>query len=190
MSRVLVPPFAGVLSALGLALAAERREAMASVMRRLDTLPASELDTVLRSLSVRAGAAPGRDTQWWLRARYTGQGHELDVALRTGEDGTTLSRRFADLHASRFGFTLDRPVEVVSARCAVSGAPAPLRLSRGTGRAASWDGPHSHDSGGPLDVVVRGPATVTLPDATLLVKPGWIARSLEIGGWLLEREVE
>jgi N-methylhydantoinase A len=184
-----VPPFAGVLSALGLALAAERREAMASLMRQLDALAVSEIDAVLHSLSGRAGAAPGRDTQWWFRARYTGQGHELDVPLTTGEDTATLGRRFAELHASRFGFTLDRPVEIVSARCAVSGAAAPLRLSRGTGRPAAWDSAHAHDSGGPLDVDVRGPATVALPDATLLVKPGWIARSLEIGGWLLEREV-
>jgi N-methylhydantoinase A/oxoprolinase/acetone carboxylase beta subunit len=190
VSRVLVPPFAGVLSALGLALAAERREAMASVMRQLDALPASEIDAVLRELSARAGAAPDRDTQWWLRARYTGQGHELDVPLTIGEDCATLSRRFSELHASRFGFTLDRPVEVVSARCAVSGEAVPLRLSRGTGRAAAWDSARAHDSGGPLDVAVRGPATVALPDATLLVKAGWIAHSLEIGGWLLEREVE
>ncbi|MDQ3950103.1 MAG: hydantoinase/oxoprolinase family protein, partial [Gemmatimonadota bacterium] len=43
VERVLVPPFAGVLSALGLALAAERREAMASVMRPLDALEAHHL---------------------------------------------------------------------------------------------------------------------------------------------------
>ena len=48
--RVLVPPFAGVLSALGLAIAPERRDAMASVMRGAKELDASatrELDAVL-----------------------------------------------------------------------------------------------------------------------------------------------
>jgi hypothetical protein len=28
---------------------------------------------------------------------------------------------------------------------------------------------------------------VTLPDATLLVAEGWTARTLPIGGWLLDR---
>jgi N-methylhydantoinase A len=171
VERVLVPPFAGVLSALGLALAAERREAMASVMRPLETLASDELTALLDSLSVRARASPDRAAQWWLRVRYAGQGHELDVPVTTGEDTSTLRARFAELHAARFGFTLERGVEVVSARCAVSAPSRRLRLGREGGTS-----------------VVRGPATMALPDATLLVKSGWVARGLEIGGWLLERE--
>jgi hypothetical protein len=53
-----------------------------------------------------------------------------------------------------------------------------------------WDAVHAQDVGGPLDVVVRGPATVALTDATLLIKAGWVGRSLAMGGWLLEREGE
>jgi N-methylhydantoinase A len=173
VERVLVPPFAGVLSALGLALAAERREAMASVMRRLDALASQDLTALLDVLRARAETAAGRDVQWWLRVRYAGQGHELDVPVTAGEDTSTLGARFAELHASRFGFTLQRPAEIVSARCAVSGTPRKLRLAA-DGRA----------------LLVRGPATVALPDATLLVKRGWAARSLELGGWLLDREAE
>jgi N-methylhydantoinase A/oxoprolinase/acetone carboxylase beta subunit len=173
VERVLVPPFAGVLSALGLALAAERREAMASVMRPLDGLEAHHLAALLDSLRARARAPAGRDAQWWLRARYAGQGHELDVPLMAGDDAPTVGARFAALHAARFGFTLERPTEIVSARCAVSGAPRLLRLAA--------DG---------RTTLLRGPATATLPDATLLVKPGWVARGLELGGWLLDRETE
>jgi N-methylhydantoinase A/oxoprolinase/acetone carboxylase beta subunit len=173
VERVLVPPFAGVLSALGLAIAAERREAMASVMRPLDALASLDLADLLDSLRARAGAVAGREAQWWLRARYAGQGHELDVPCAPGQDAAIVGARFAELHAARFAFTLERPVEIVSARCAVSGVARRLRL-RGQGRAPR----------------VVGPATVTLSDATLLVKPGWVARSLELGGWLLEREGE
>jgi N-methylhydantoinase A len=173
VERVLVPPFAGVLSALGLALAAERRDAMASVMRPLDALTARELTALLESIRARVGAIAGRETQWWLRVRYAGQGHELDVPVTAGEDTSTIGARFAELHAARFAFTLDRPVEVVSARCAVSGVPRRLLLTADA-----------------RPTVVRGPATVALPDATLLVKPGWVARGLEIGGWLLDREAE
>jgi len=35
--------------------------------------------------------------------------------------------------------------------------------------------------------VLQGPAVVRLPDATMRIAPGWTARSLETGGWMLER---
>lgn len=190
VGRVLVPPFAGVLSALGLALAAERRDAMASVMQPLEALPAVDVRGLLADLASRAGAGASRETQWWLRARYAGQGHELDVPAVPDEEPSVLGARFADLHATRFGFTLERPVEIVSARCAVAGLALPLRLSRGDGAAARWDTAHARDMGGPLNARVRGPATIALADATLLVKAGWVACALELGGWLLDREGE
>jgi N-methylhydantoinase A/oxoprolinase/acetone carboxylase beta subunit len=173
VERVLVPPFAGVLSALGLALAAERREAMTSVMRTLDAIEAGDLGAALGALADRAGSGGGGEPQWWLRARYAGQGHELDVPVAPGEEPSAIGTRFGDLHDARFAFRLHRPIEIVSARCTVSGRPRPVRLVRASGA---------------NDAVTRGPATLALPDATLLVKAGWVARGLEIGGWLLERE--
>ena len=44
------------------------------------------------------------------------------------------------------------------------------------------------DTGGELEATVGGPAVIALPDATLLVAPGWTAQALEMGGWLMERE--
>jgi hypothetical protein len=37
------------------------------------------------------------------------------------------------------------------------------------------------------DRVTRGPHVETLPDATMVVAPGWTARTLPIGGWMMER---
>jgi N-methylhydantoinase A len=188
VERVLVPPFAGVLSALGLALAAERRDTMVSVMRLLDSLGARDIDGILDSLVASAARGDRGEPRWWLRARYAGQGHELDVPLVRGEEPSILGGRFAELHAMRFGFTLERPVEIVSARCAVSGPSREVHLSRDANPPVRWDAAHLYDSGGALDARVRGPATIALPDATLLVRPGWMARSLDLGGWILERE--
>jgi N-methylhydantoinase A len=42
------------------------------------------------------------------------------------------------------------------------------------------------DDGAALEVAVRGPATLALPDATLRVADGWTARALPTGGWLVE----
>jgi N-methylhydantoinase A len=190
VARVLVPPFAGVLSALGLALAAERRDAMASMMQPLDSLRPSDLSAELDSLAAAAGATSGRLAQWWLRARYAGQGHELDVPVTAGDESAAIGARFAELHLARFGFILERHVEIVSVRCAVTGAALPLRLSRDASPAVEWDASCPHDGGGPLEARVHGPTTISLADATLLVRPGWVARSLDLGGWLLEREAE
>ncbi len=186
--KILVPPFAGVLSALGLALAPERRDAMTSVMRGLVEIPPNELRAVLQSLASRTTAPGARSVAWWVRARYAGQGHELDVPITPTDDAAAVVTRFARLHLVRFAFTLDRDVEIVSARCAATGPTQPLHLARRVNSVVGWDDAHPHDDGGSLDAVVRGPVTIALPDATLLVKAGWVARSLELGGWLLEAD--
>jgi len=183
MRAVLVPPFAGVLSALGLATAPERREALASVMRRAADLDAAALGTVARELASRAGELDRRE--WWARARFVGQGYELDVPFAEGDDGTAVATRFADLHRARFGFVLDRPVEVVSARHASLGPTRDARLARRG--ASAWSTSALVDDGAALGATVRGPASIALPDATLLVPEGWTARALEIGGWMVER---
>ena len=188
MTRVLVPPFAGVLSAVGLAAAPERREALASVMRPADTLDQSTLQTLVDALARRAGAGAERRT--WVRARYAGQGHELEVPVQEGDDGGVLTARFTTLHMHRIGFTLPRAVEIVSARHAASTpGPAP-RFARGSVASGSTyraDGATVvYDMGGLTTARIGGPATIVLPDATVLVPRGWTARALEIGGWMLE----
>ncbi len=59
MDTILVPPHAGVLSALGLAIAPERHEAAASVMRPTMSLSAEWLGALLDTLAHRAVGAEG-----------------------------------------------------------------------------------------------------------------------------------
>ncbi|MGH7623475.1 MAG: hydantoinase/oxoprolinase family protein, partial [Gemmatimonadaceae bacterium] len=170
---VLVPPFAGVLSALGLAIAPERRDALVSVMRRAQTMSATdsrELDAVL---DARAGAGGAKGVaQRWIRARYLGQGHELEISFAPGEEGATLATRFAAEHEKRMGFVLEQEIEVIGARIAITGdALAPALVG-------ARSGAEKH----------RGPAVVALPDATMLVAEGWTARALPIGGYVMERD--
>ena len=170
MTRILVPPHAGVLSALGLAIAAERRDVMRSVMRRAEELSCERLAALCEELASRAGGAVSR--RWWAHARYVGQGHELDVPVTPEDDGSTIATRFAALHEARAGFTLDRAVEVVSLRHAAFGAARDARLT----------------SGMPADSKsLSGPAIVALDDATMRVEEGWTAAMLAGGGWMLER---
>ena len=185
MRRILVPPAAGVLSALGLALAAERRETLASVMLDATGLPVDRVAAILDRLTATAGAAVTHES--WFRARYRGQGHELEVPVTAAMNGDAVAARFVQIHAQRFGFTLDVPVEIISARHAASGRAREAQLARRGTTAWRADGP-LRDDGGMLDATVHGPVTIALVDATLLVEPGWVARALPIGGWEMSRQ--
>jgi N-methylhydantoinase A len=183
MSRVLVPPHAGVLSALGLAVAPERRTAIGSVMARLDEMDAGGLASVFAGLAARTGSAP--NVAHIARMRYRGQGHELEVAFEAGMTPTILGQRFVGMHRQRYGFELPLPVEIVSARSVRSGETRTVALSRQGGSA--WRAGTGVDDGGVFDATVRGRRVVALPDATMLVPEGWTATALPIGGWIVQR---
>ena len=172
MRTVLVPPFAGVLSALGLAIAPERRDALASVMRRAHALTAADTRELGARLVARAGGdGPGRSQQRWLRARYVGQGHELEIPFAPGDEGVQLVERFAVEHEKRMGFALEQEIEVIGARIALSSFVREPALAA----------PHSARD------TIHGPAVVALSDATMFVADGWTARALPIGGYVMER---
>jgi N-methylhydantoinase A len=181
-TRVLVPPYAGVLSALGLAMAPERRESAVSVMQRVAEL---DVDRVRQLAYDLAAAVSGDVRVWTARTRYVGQGYELDVSFTPGEDGRVIAERFASRHELRYGFALDRDVEVVAMRHTASAHAEVVRFARQGAR--RWSEAERVDDGGPCDAVVEGEAVITLPDATLYVAAGWRARALEVGGWLVER---
>lgn len=185
MRSVLVPPFAGVLSAVGLALAPERHESAMSLLRPVTSLTHADVDEARDRL---AAMVRGSERRFIARVRYQGQGYELDVHLRDGDDGRALADRFRTAHGGRYGFTLDRPVEVVALRHVASEPATPARFVRDASLAA-WDGSARVDAGGlATDATVGGPVSIVLGDATLWVAEGWIARALEMGGWMLERE--
>jgi N-methylhydantoinase A len=144
------------------------------VMRRAKVLTATDTRELDALLIARAGAGRGASgvAQRWMRARYVGQGHELEIPFAPGEEGSVLAVRFGAEHERRMGFVLEQEIEVIGARVAITGdARNPSLVS--TRESAE---------------VVRGPAVVALPDATMLVAAGWTARALPIGGYLVERD--
>ena len=184
MRQVIVPPHAGVLSAVGLALAPERREQLTSCVVHADALGDDALAALLTDSATRLGgdSAP-LATRWWLRSRYVGQGYELDIPVQPGDRVPEVAARFAARHDARVGFTLDRPVEFISVRTTRSSAPWPVQFARRSGHGTL---PHDMDDGRAMERTLRGAAVVRLPDATMRVAPGWTARALDVGGWLLE----
>jgi N-methylhydantoinase A len=184
--KVLVPPHAGVLSAVGLAMARERRDAMMSVMANADDVEMDAIETMNKTLRSRVGAPRDWSHLTTVRARYAGQGHELDIHHEEWTGAALTQMRFEALHATLFGYKLDRPVELVSARYAATGGYREVHFAR-TGLNVQWNPSSPLDTGGPLAQTVDGPISIALPDATLDVAPQWRATALPIGGWMLER---
>ncbi len=188
MRSIIVPPHAGVLSAVGLALAPERRELLTSVMltehQWTDAAMRELLESTSRTLE---RLTPHSEVKWTVRVRFAGQGHELEVPLKSSDSVGQVARRFVERHVERTGFSLEREIEFVSLRT----------TSTGQARAVSWNTADAlkrarpGEPGLPAEVAapssVVGPDVVRLADATMLVAAGWKADLLPTGGWMMRR---
>lgn len=123
MRVVIVPPAAGVLSALGLLLAAPRAE----VSRTLMADAGDDLEPVWATLSEDAARGlrdRGADGEPTLRriadCRYAGQSHELRVDASAGD----VAARFHQAHEQAYGYQMpDEQVRLVTARVLAEGEP-------------------------------------------------------------------
>lgn len=129
MSGVVIPPFGGVFSAVGLLLAPPRSDAARAVLVTSDDVSqiveaADELDGAVRLALVRAGFADA-EVSYSLDVRYLGQAHEISVEWTPGAGVEDVRERFDTAHRLRNGF--DRPddsIEIVAVRCVGVASPA------------------------------------------------------------------
>jgi N-methylhydantoinase A len=184
MRRIFVPPHAGLLSALGLAITPERRERIVSVLAPALSFDDVALGELLGRMALQLRAPDSWRRGWVARMRYAGQGHELDVPVELGQSGDSLAARFGERHAARNGFVLDAPAEIVGLRHSVTGPAHPVSFARRGN--AIWDAEAPVDVGQPLDVQIEGPAVIALSGATLRIAPGWMGAPHETGGWILD----
>jgi N-methylhydantoinase A/oxoprolinase/acetone carboxylase beta subunit len=144
MATVLVPAAAGVLSALGLVAADERRDTV-----RTYVTPLAE-----------AGELPG-DGEADLR--YVGQSFELTIAL-----GPHLAERFHEAHEARYGYAdRERALELVAVRTAEVRPAPPLTV---TGPALTTAGPQVLELDGATAWVPAGWSGETAPYGTLILR--------------------
>jgi N-methylhydantoinase A len=129
MSGVVIPPFGGVLSAVGLLLAPPRTDVARAVLVRDDDFApigeaADEMSEEILAALARAGFEDVNVT-FSVDARYLGQAHEISVAWHRGDRVADVRNRFDELHRTRNGFDRpDDPIEIVAVRGVGLSAPA------------------------------------------------------------------
>jgi len=179
MTRALVPPHPGVLSALGLAAAPARVERLASVHRLVADLSDEDWRVLYEPvIAAVQRELPDAHLTRLADCRYPGQGYEVTVGVDAGRDA--LAPAFHAAHRVRFGHAdTERAVEIVNVR--VVGTVAGGRADGLT--AGTPSGAHALEAGRRL----QGPVAVSLEDATVRIEAGWTGLVHESGTILVEK---
>jgi len=203
MRTIVIPPHAGVLSALGLAAAAERIDLLASFHRSLEALSATEIGRAFSPLLAEAGnQVSGSTVLRYADCRFAGQGYEVTVPV-TVNDPRRIRAAFLAAHQARYGHSgSGQPVEIVNLRVVAlrpgpepsfRGASHAARAARSRGeRAITLAGERLTASVWPLDelaagVTIDGPAILAGRDATAVLEPGWRGTVHPTGAVVVER---
>jgi N-methylhydantoinase A len=215
--RVIVPPNAGVGSAVGFLAAPVSYELVRSRHMRLDRFDADAANALLNEMSREATAlvAPGARGQKTMERRlaymrYVGQGHEITVALPvralTAIDAQALRETFEKEYTALFARPIPgAAIEVLSWSVLVSTearlpeAAAPVKNGAGAaplGKRAFFDG----RAGGSIDVPLyrreklvpgaqlAGPAVIAEDETSTFVSSGFTAHVDAAGCIVMERK--
>ncbi|MBE1875167.1 hydantoinase B/oxoprolinase family protein [Myceligenerans pegani] len=215
IGTVLVPPMAGVLSALGIGLAdttVMREQSVGSVLSD-DALPrlreaADALEAAARADLAEQGVrddgegAPRVVVTRTVHLRYDGTDTTVPVRLR---DPDEMVAEFEAAHRSVYSFLLDRPliadavaVEAVAPSSAGGNGLTADRATTDEGSAGQdvvrvfaggrWrDAPLRQREELVSGDVVAGPAVITEENATTVVEPGWRAEATAEGHLVVRR---
>ncbi len=204
IGEALIPAYGGVLSALGMLVAAPGRELSRTVNSELARQSDAALDAIFaelveqgrQALVAEGEPAAQLHAQCDLDVRYLGQSFTLTVPWR-GMERTASA--FHAAHQARYGHRLDQALEVVNLRVSVRGSLPSLRL-RAHALKSQPERPDNvtlHGIAKPVRVWQRahlgagdripGPALVTETVATTYLSAGWLATVHDSGSLILTR---
>lgn len=209
ISSVLIHPLAGVLSAVGMALADTRLLRERSIEIPLADMTDAELADLLSRAAGEArdalrdqGATGVIEVERHVHLKYVGSDTALAI---THADSPTMRRDFTSAHHQRYGFTMpNRPIviDAIAVEAIECGEPPELRLLVPSGPDAApvdqvqvylANGDHTapvfHRSELAAGQRITGPAIIAESVATTIVELGWQASVLP-GGELHLRRVE
>lgn len=198
--RLLCPRAGGVLSAFGLCASDRRRDTARTVMLRGEDLRAERIATAVSELreSVDGGVASAR-AEVVYGMRYSGQAFELPIPGDPEPDPADLIARFEEAHEDRYGHR-DPDGEVVlvdiSLALIIDGPePRPAAAIEGSLEESSrkvrfgdeWIATPVLRGDPPAGLEAAGPVVFELPEATLVLPPGWSAEVDRYGTIKAER---
>ncbi|MFW6104587.1 MAG: hydantoinase/oxoprolinase family protein [Candidatus Bipolaricaulota bacterium] len=207
--RVIIPPAAGVLSALGLLASNTRREFVYSILEDFDELPPGELSQQWMEAKDKASSnleTSSVEYQPSLDMRYKGQSYHLRIPVSGMRVARTdlhdAKKAFHQLHKRKYGHSrVNEPVEIVNQRLDVIGKIENLKLSTGirgsTEKAYLGTRQVVFPSGTRETEIYQyerlgvgnslaGPAIVHSRDSTITIMPGQEARINSEGALLIE----
>jgi len=200
MGTLLGPRASGVLSALGLLSSDRRRDTARTVMLSGDELTTERIAAEVEALreSIGEGLAAARIEPTY-ELRYRGQAFELPISAGPRPDPAELAEAFAAEHERRYSYRdPGAEVELVTIRLALvepGPEPAPRAAppgeleesSRRARFAGTWVEARVLRGEPPAGFETRGPCIFELPEATLVLPPGWAAWVDENGTLIARR---
>ncbi len=194
ISRIVCPRASGVLSALGLIAAGHRRDTARTVLISGEEIDAARIAAEVAALSepLKAGMEEA-ELEVVYELRYRGQAFELPVPGPPEPDPARLAEDFAAEHEARYGYRdPEGLLELVTIRVsAVEPGPEPHPRAAGGGDlsegerearfAGSWLSTRVLRGEPGAGVQAEGPCVFELPEATLVLPPGWAASVDETG---------
>ena len=196
VEKVVVPRAGGVLSAYGLLCADEKAEASRTVGSDED------YNEVLLELEKKARDELGKKdarVRRYADVRYAGQGTELTVKVGHPFDSTEAREAFEREHETRYGYTMDEKIRVVSLRAEaiVENEPPETGKVEREGETTVERREAVFEEGmkettfydGVADDALETPAVVEYGETTAVVPPGWVAHA-EGGDLYMSQEGE
>ena len=188
MDRILCPRASGVLSALGLLASERRRDTARTVLLSGEELTGDRVAAAVSELRQSIGAGLEEATaETTYELRYSGQAFELAIPGPDRPDPAELAERFSAEHERRYGYRdPDAEIELVNIRVALV-VPGPTPEPRAAPTGGLTEATRRARFGGewvetrvlrgepPAGTSTEGPCVLELPEATLVLPPGWNA---------------
>ena len=209
MTRIMIHPLAGVLSAYGMGLAETRVMKQTTVEQTLDATSITRIralaDDMRRAAEaeIEAQGVPRARTraEQRLHIKYSGSDSAIEVDIGSLDE---MSERFAAAYLRRFSFTMagtplmaeSLSVEVIGASASADAQVATLRLTEAAAPIGIFDtyvagapakSPVYDRAALPEGQAITGPAVIFDQASTTVVEPGWMADHTRRGDLILER---
>jgi N-methylhydantoinase A len=211
--EVIVPPYPGITSAMGLLTSDLKYDQMRTVFMTEGAIDSERLDSQLASAAdelrerLRSdGVADGEiEVGTGLDCRYVGQGYELRIPLPDGRFDPDALAEFHRLHEQEYGHAFRDPIEIVNLRVTATGRRSRVErlptfgdgsesllgegesVFRRNGSLTASAARHYERALLPVGEPVPGPAILFQRDTTTVVPPGWAARADVSGSLILTR---